>query len=130
MRHRKYNFATLILHRALCVEQKFIDDASKGKSYRQQPGAVRKPLKPNICYNLGLALLKTERPVEAMQQFRNALGALGKQPYIWLRMAECCIEIDSLKIHARVGKNVGVGGKAASPVEVVSKGRSRRIVLK
>lgn len=44
-----------------------------------------------IVYNIGLSLLMRQRPQEAFQYLYSIIPLMSRSPYLWLRLAECCL---------------------------------------
>jgi len=49
-------------------------------------------------YNTGLQLLFTGRYETAFECFQEAATILYQNPKLWLRIAECCIGMQNLKV--------------------------------
>ncbi len=74
----------------------------------------------DIKYNCGTSYLHLNKPLEALQQFKDILPVMGlNNPSLWLRMAECCIMHDAI---TRNQSNELV-------VRSISAGRSRRLLI-
>eukprot|EP00929_Paragymnodinium_shiwhaense_P119283 TRINITY_DN91171_c0_g1_i1.p1 TRINITY_DN91171_c0_g1~~TRINITY_DN91171_c0_g1_i1.p1 ORF type:complete len:1053 (+),score=262.09 TRINITY_DN91171_c0_g1_i1:112-3159(+) len=46
-----------------------------------------------MWYNAGLQMLLTEKPQSALQCFENCIPIFRTWPRLWMRLAECCIEV-------------------------------------
>lgn len=55
--------------------------------------------RPEILYNLGVAMLHLQRPHEAFECLLVPLNYYHSNPRIWLRLAEACI-----MVHSQTGK--------------------------
>lgn len=44
-----------------------------------------------IVYNIGLSLLKRNKPRKAFKFFHSIIALMSSSPYLWLRLSECCI---------------------------------------
>lgn len=44
-----------------------------------------------VLYNMGITLLFLEKPTEALSCFQQISQLFVNRPYIWIRMAECCL---------------------------------------
>ena len=54
-----------------------------------------------MLYNEGVALLLAGRPRDAFLRLQKTVPALGSQlPYLWIRMAECCIHVYNSRMQA------------------------------
>lgn len=51
-------------------------------------GALRRP---EILYNLGIAMLHLQRPQDAFECFMVPIRIYQNNPKLWLRLAEACI---------------------------------------
>lgn len=49
--------------------------------------------RPEILYNLGIALLHLKRPKDAFECFLIPLSIYHNNPRLWLRLAESCIMV-------------------------------------
>jgi hypothetical protein len=77
---------------------------------------------PEASYNLGISLLLSGKPVDALVQFEQAALVLSKRPMLWMRMAECCIQHHLATREAQ---------PVAALVEVAgASGRCRRFVIR
>jgi hypothetical protein len=69
-------------------------------------GSLHRPNSTALQYNLAVALLRQNRPLEALHQLQGLQGSeVEGKPYIWLRRAECCI----LHYHLLVSGTQGQG---------------------
>ena len=117
MKNRKYELASIYFQRAIDKERSnlFSDqkqgklDSSlprsaevpateeKGKSSAElKSHSVRRTHLIEFHYNQGMAHMKCSRPLEAFQCFETVLPVLHRMPYIWIRLAECCINFDQM----------------------------------
>lgn len=44
-----------------------------------------------VIYNIGLSLLMRKQPREAFQFLHSIIPMMSQSPYLWLRLAECCV---------------------------------------
>ncbi|EAY19404.1 hypothetical protein TVAG_101220 [Trichomonas vaginalis G3] len=44
-----------------------------------------------VLYNIGLSLLFKQKPRKAFEVFHSLIPVIPKFPYLWLRLAECCV---------------------------------------
>ena len=51
-----------------------------------------------IIYNIGLSLLAKQKPRKAFEFFSAVIPVLGRSPYLWLRLAECCVSYYKLRV--------------------------------
>ncbi|CAM9681153.1 unnamed protein product [Chrysoparadoxa australica] len=72
-------------------------------------------------YNTGLQLLLTDAPEEALRCFEKSALLFYNRPYVWLRLAECCI-----KHHRQTKTSVGEGELVRG---TVGQGLHRRVLL-
>lgn len=78
--------------------------------------------RPEILYNLGVAMLHLQRPHEAFECLLVPLNYYHSNPRIWLRLAEACI-----MVHSQAGK---AQREFKSPVSTVAgAGVYRKFVL-
>jgi len=94
---RKPNLATLYFQKALQVPKP--GNALGGKAGLTLPGvlATRHWLdqRAEIAYNAGLQLLMTGRPRAAFGCLEQCAQVFRTWPRLWLRLAECCIEMQA-----------------------------------
>jgi hypothetical protein len=89
-------------------------------------GSLHRPNSTALQYNLAVALLRQNRPLEALHQLQGLQGSeMEGRPYIWLRRAECCILHYHLLVSGMQGQ--GSGGSAAVGS---AKGSSGAVVAK
>lgn len=55
--------------------------------------AIGASKRPEILYNLGIAMLHLQRPKEAFECFLVPLNYYHNNPKLWLRLAEACIMV-------------------------------------
>jgi hypothetical protein len=104
----------------------------------------------SMRYNYGICLLKAHKPLEAFVYFYSTLKISKEKPYVWLRLAECCIAIDkdwryskdiaplgvkSANVDERVAGNNASSNNdglmdSSNFVRIMFSGRSRRIVFR
>jgi len=53
---------------------------------------------PELLYNLGLQKLLASKPEIALSCFEECTDILRDSPLLWLRKAECCLLIESLRV--------------------------------
>jgi hypothetical protein len=88
-------------------------------------GSLHRPNSTALQYNLAVALLRQNRPLEALHQLQCLQGSeVEGKPYIWLRRAECCI----LHYHLLASGTQGHGGGGS--VAGSAKGSSGAVVAK
>lgn len=61
--------------------------------------------KPELMYNLGIAMLHLQRPKEAFECFLVPLKVYQNNPRLWLRVAEACIMLQE-KVLPRFSKSL------------------------
>ena len=106
-RMRRYYTAVTFYNEAMQLLQVEVGHASPSIYY-------------DIKYNCGIGYLYLNKPLEALQQFKDILPVMGMiNPSLWLRMAECCIMHDAI---IRNQSNELV-------VRNISGGRSRRLLI-
>ena len=44
-----------------------------------------------VIYNIGLSLLMRNKPQKAFQFLHSIIPLMSQSPYLWLRLAECCV---------------------------------------
>jgi predicted Zn-dependent protease len=82
-------------------------------------GSLHRPNSTALQYNLAVALLRQNRPLEALHQLQGLQGSeVEGRPYIWLRRAECCI----LHYHLLVSSTQGHGGGGSVAGSVIGSG--------
>ncbi|ODN02849.1 CCR4-NOT transcription complex subunit 10 [Orchesella cincta] len=66
--------------------------------------AAKINMKLELMYNFGVTLLNLRRPAEALKYLNMCLNFYFNNPRLWLRVAECCIQIQKLgNEHLTVG---------------------------
>lgn len=86
---RHYAMAVRFFQHALTFDQTAAESAGK-KPTLHAIGASRRP---EILYNLGIALLHLKRPKDAFDCFLVPLSIYHNNPRLWLRLAETCIMV-------------------------------------
>jgi hypothetical protein len=87
-------------------------------------GSLHRPNSTALQYNLAVALLRQNRPLEALHQLQCLQGSeVEGKPYIWLRRAECCILHYHLLVSGTQGQGSGGGAAVGS-----AKGSSGAVV--
>lgn len=93
---RHYAMAARFFQYALTFDQQAIE--SVGIDVPIPVHAVGASKRPEILYNLGIAMLHLQRPKEAFECLLVPLTYYHNNPKIWLRLAEACI-----MVHKEVG---------------------------
>lgn len=90
---RHYAMAIRFFQHSLTFDQKAAE-SSGGIDNKERPihcvGATKRP---EILYNLGIAMLHLQRPEEAFECLLVPLSYYHNNPRIWLRLAEACIMV-------------------------------------
>lgn len=88
---RHYAMAVRFFQHALTFDQSATESVSnKGAQPLHCIGASKRP---EILYNLGVAMLHLQRPKEAFECLLVPLNYYHNNPRIWLRLAEACIMV-------------------------------------
>ena len=62
--------------------------------------------RPEILYNLGIAMLHLQRPMEAFECLLIPLTHYHNNPRLWLRLAEACIMVHKQNAKSKEQKNI------------------------
>lgn len=92
---RHYAMAARFFQHALTFDKDAIDKINSNPPLH----AVGASKRPEILYNLGIALLHLKRPKDAFECFLIPLSIYHNNPRLWLRLAESCI-----MVHKEVSK--------------------------
>ncbi len=121
LRMQRHHAAAHVIQKALpCITRSIQDPSSSVTS----TGLLIHRYSTDIIYNTGLSLLLTDKPLEAFQCFEKLSTSFRSRPQLWVRMAECCIQYDLRRKEEKMKKEPGLTSG------VVSKGRSRRLLLR
>eukprot|EP00927_Polykrikos_kofoidii_P054706 TRINITY_DN49091_c0_g1_i1.p1 TRINITY_DN49091_c0_g1~~TRINITY_DN49091_c0_g1_i1.p1 ORF type:complete len:1139 (-),score=196.03 TRINITY_DN49091_c0_g1_i1:147-3563(-) len=135
---RKPNLATLYFQKALKAPK--LATPPPTKQQQQQQGAQTAAemmlggrvglTRPGVCatrhwldrraetsYNAGLQLLMCERPVAAFKCFEQCVPTFRTWPRLWIRLAECCIEIHRQSLSPTAG-GAGESRESASGTSI------------
>jgi CCR4-NOT transcription complex subunit 10 len=77
-----------------------------------------------VLYNIGLQLLLTDEPTQALKCFEKSALLFYNRPYLWLRMAEC-----SIAIYRQMQSTLDRQGTSAVIRATVGSGHHRRVLL-
>ncbi|KAH0794431.1 CCR4-NOT transcription complex subunit 10 isoform X3 [Histomonas meleagridis] len=69
---------------------------SKALSIRPTPVLIQ-PY-PKILYNIGISLLSKQKPRKAFHYFYSIIDSVPDFPYLWMRLAECCVLFFKLRV--------------------------------
>lgn len=86
---RHYAMAVRFFQHALTFDQTAMESAGPHPPLHAA-GASRRP---EILYNLGIALLHLKRPKDAFECLLVPLSIYHNNPRLWLRLAEACIMV-------------------------------------
>lgn len=101
---RHYAMSVRFFQHALTFDQSAAASAADASAPAAAGGGTDKPLpvqcvgatkRPEILYNLGVAMLHMQRPREAFECLLVPLTYYHSNPRIWLRLAEACIMVHS-----------------------------------
>lgn len=96
----KVHAAGLYLRRALPLAD---SPAATPLEHHRQRGRA-------VSWNVGLQLLKAQRPEAAFTAFQAALREFPGQPLLWLRLAECCVAVHAAQSTTSLVKRVAGSG--------------------
>lgn len=105
---KHYALAVRFFQQALLFDQKAIDGVKKDYNNQLPLHCLGATKRPDILYNLGIALLYLQRPKDAFECLLVSLNIYHKNPKLWLRLAEACIMVhkQSLKDQEAQNKNI------------------------
>lgn len=93
---RHYAMAVRFFQHSLSFDQvatEAVDDTATTTTSIQQLHCVGASKRPEILYNLGVAMLHLQRPKEAFECLLVPLNYYHNNPRLWLRLAEACIMV-------------------------------------
>lgn len=88
---RHYALAIRFFQHSLTFDQQAAE--SCGTDNDRPLHCVGATKRPEILYNLGIAMLHLQRPEEAFECLLVPLSYYHNNPRIWLRLAEACIMV-------------------------------------
>lgn len=94
---RHYAMAARFFQHSLTFDQTAMDSVGDSPPL-QCLGATKRP---EILYNLGIAMLHLQRPKEAFECLLIPLNYYHNNPRLWLRLADACI-----MVHTQVSLNL------------------------
>jgi CCR4-NOT transcription complex subunit 10 len=53
---------------------------------------------PEVAYNIGLSLLLSQKPKKAFKYLHSIIPVSRQNPYVWLRLAECCVSYFRVRV--------------------------------
>mmetsp|Transcript_36207 Transcript_36207/g.84912 ORF Transcript_36207/g.84912 Transcript_36207/m.84912 type:complete len:1060 (-) Transcript_36207:106-3285(-) len=125
---RKPNLATLYFRKAMenCANPPARADKGAGGAYilggklgLTNPGIVASKhwldKRVEIVYNTGLQLLMSQHPLDAFKCFQQCIPAFRTWPRLWLRLAECCIDLHWQSLSATSSSASAASAAAAGP---------------
>jgi CCR4-NOT transcription complex subunit 10 len=115
---KHYALATRFFQQALLFDIKAYDANKSGNAPFHCMGATKRP---EILYNLGIALLYLERPQEAFECLLKTQYSFHNNPRLWLRLAECCIMVHKQGLKEKENKFITSA--------VIGSGKHRKYVL-
>lgn len=98
---RHYAMAVRFFQHALTFDQTAMDSAGCNSGRSLPLHVVGASRRPEILYNLGIALLYLKRPKDAFECLLVPLGIYHNNPRLWLRLAESCI-----MVHREVNRSI------------------------
>lgn len=99
---RHYALAVQFFQHALTFDQEATESAGDNPPAHVLGSTKR----PEILYNLGIALLHVDRPKEAFECFLIPLSLYHNNPKLWLRLAEACIMVHTQTIRKKNSHNI------------------------
>lgn len=99
---RHYAMAVRFFQHALTFDQ------TATESIGTEPAlhAIGATKRPEILYNLGIAMLHLQRPKEAFECLLIPLNYYHNNPRLWLRLAEACIMAQKQATKSKERKNI------------------------
>ncbi|XP_015906148.1 CCR4-NOT transcription complex subunit 10 [Parasteatoda tepidariorum] len=78
-----------------CFESEIasIADSREGKSSARPLHLMSTSTQHQLMYNLGMQRLQAQRYLEAFKCFKQVIPSYHSNPRLWLRIAECCINL-------------------------------------
>lgn len=99
---RHYAMAVRFFQHALTFDQSAVDSVGPEPPLHAL-GATKRP---EILYNLGIAMLHLQRPKEAFECLLVPLNYYHNNPKLWLRLAEACIMDHKQNLKTKERKNI------------------------
>jgi CCR4-NOT transcription complex subunit 10 len=120
---KHYSLAVRFFQQALIFDQKALEGARKAYNNQLPLHCIGATKRPEILYNLGIAMLYLQRPKDAFDCLLVPLNVYHKNPRLWLRLAEACIMVHKqhLKEHEVQNKHI--------VSSVIGSGMHRKYVL-
>lgn len=99
---RHYAMAVRFFQHALTFDQTAVDSLGAEPPLH----ALGATQRPEILYNLGIAMLHLQRPKEAFECPLVPLNYHHNNPKLWLRLAEACILVHKQNLKSKERKNI------------------------
>jgi CCR4-NOT transcription complex subunit 10 len=105
---KHYALGVRFFQQALLFDQKAMEAVKKEYGNLLPLHCLGATKRPEILYNLGIALLYLQRPKDAFDCLLVPLNIYHKNPRLWLRLAEACIMVhkQNLKEQEKQSKNI------------------------
>ncbi|XP_070509637.1 CCR4-NOT transcription complex subunit 10 [Chironomus tepperi] len=120
---KHYSLAVRFFQQALLFDQKALETARKDFSNQLPLHCVGATKRPDILYNLGIALLYLQRPKDAFDCLLVPLNVYHKNPRLWLRLAEACIMVHKQHLKEQESQNKNIVSS------VIGSGVHRKFVI-
>ncbi|XP_037027888.1 CCR4-NOT transcription complex subunit 10 [Bradysia coprophila] len=99
---RHYAMAARFFQHSLTFDQTAMESVGDSPPL-QSLGATKRP---EILYNLGIAMLHLQRPKEAFECLLIPLNYYHNNPRLWLRLADACIMVHTQNLKDKENKNI------------------------
>lgn len=99
---RHYAMAARFFQHSLTFDQTAMESVGDAPPL-QCLGATKRP---EILYNLGIAMLHLQRPKEAFECLLIPLNYYHNNPRLWLRLADACIMVHTQNLKDKENKNI------------------------
>lgn len=120
---KHYALAVRFFQQALLFDQKALETARKDYNNQLPLHCIGATKRPDILYNLGIALLYLQRPKDAFDCLLIPLNVYHKNPRLWLRVAEACIMVHKQHLKEQESQNKNLVSS------VIGSGTHRKFVI-
>lgn len=120
---KHYSLAVRFFQQALQFDQKALESVRKENNNQLPLHCLSATKRPEILYNLGIALLYLQRPKDAFDCLLVPLNVYHKNPRLWLRLSEICIMVHKQQLKEQESQNKNIVSS------VIGSGMHRKYII-
>lgn len=120
---KHFSISVRFFQQALLFDQKALENVRKENNNQLPLHCIGAMKRPEILYNLGIAMLYLQRPKDAFDCLLVPLNVFHKNPRLWLRLAEACIMVHKQHLKEQENQNKNIVSS------VIGSGMHRKFII-